>query len=139
MRPLVCLLPLALAACQTVGSSGPLVESNIVVPEGETRIVAVQATPDRVTFRMSDGSRCIGIRPEGTPAGWSGATTDCGFALPYTVTFRQTAVPQRFTIEAAPAGTGPRAEIFVTDTDGVRRLFAAPLADNVRFEAAPGA
>lgn len=142
MRPIHMFSPLAalaLAACQPItdaldgGGSG----QGVAVPEGEVRVVDASATPGRVTIRLSDGARCTADRPEGVPGGWSGVTADCGYALPYTVTFQQGAVAQRYTIEAATAGTGPRAEIFVTDVDGVRRLFTSPLGANVRFEA-PG-
>ncbi|WP_179379520.1 hypothetical protein [Jannaschia marina] len=136
MRAVFLLLPLAIAACQPIvpgaGGSG----QGAPVPAGEVRVAAVSASPSRVTIRMSDGARCVVERPEGTPGNWSGVTSgeDCGYQLPFTVAFKQGAVPQRFTIEAAPAGVGPRAEVFVTDVDGVRRLFAAPLGPNVRFE-----
>lgn len=136
MRPILFLLPLALGACQVPGTAitGGASNSGVAVPPGQVRVVSAAATPGTVTIRLSDGSRCTGLRPEGTPGGWSGVTADCGYALPYTVTFKQAGVPQRFRIEAAPAGTGPRAEIFVVDVDGVRRLFASPLGSNVRFE-----
>lgn len=136
MRPVLFFLPLALGACQAIGtpSGGGAAQSGVTVPPGQVRVVSAAATPGQVTIRLSDGSRCTGTRPEGTPGGWSGTTADCGYALPYLVTFKQAAAPQRFTVEAATAGIGPRAEIFVTDVDGVRRLFASPLGSNVRFE-----
>ncbi|CTQ50416.1 hypothetical protein [Jannaschia donghaensis] len=134
MRPVLLLLPLAIAACQPIlpGASGAAAN----IPPGEVRVASVAATPARVTLRLSNGKRCVAERPEGVPGNWSGVTSgeDCGYRLPFAVTFKQGAVPQRFTIEAAPAGTGPRAEVYVTDIDGVRRLFAAPLGSNVRFE-----
>lgn len=134
MRPILLLLPLAIAACQPV-SSGTGGSAVVDIPPGEVRVAAVDASPSQVTFRLSNGKRCVAERPEGEPGNWSGVTSgeDCGFRLPFAVTFKQGAVPQRFTIEAAPAGTGPRAEVFVTDVDGVRRLFSAPLRANVRF------
>lgn len=135
MRPILLILPLAIAACQPIldtAGAGQGVE----VPPGEVRVAAVAASANRVTIRLSNGARCRAERPEGVTGNWSGVTAgeECGFALPFAVTYRQGAVPQRYTIEAAPAGVGPRAEIFVTDVDGVRRLFAAPLGPNVRFE-----
>ncbi|SDY91006.1 hypothetical protein SAMN05444004_10466 [Jannaschia faecimaris] len=134
MRPALLLLPLAIAACQPVTSGTQGVGAN--VPPGEVRVAAVDATPSRVVIRLSNGKRCVSERPEGVPGNWSGVTSgeDCGYKLPFAVSFKQGATPQRFTIEAAPAGVGPRAEVFVTDVDGVRRLFASPLGPNVRFE-----
>ena len=131
MRPVLCLIPLALAACQPIGLGGGAVD----IPPGEVRVASVAATANELTLRLSNGERCEAVRPEGVVGNWSGVTSaeDCGYALPFTVTYKQGAVEQRFTIEAAPAGTGPRAEVFVTDVDGVRRLFASPLGRNVRF------
>lgn len=130
------LAALALAACQPITDAfdGGASRSGVTVPPGEVRVVAASATPGRVTIRLSDGARCTAERPESEPGGWSGVTADCGYQLPYTVAFRQAGTAQRFTVEAAPAGTGPRAEIFVTDVDGIRRLFTSPLGANVRFE-----
>ena len=144
MRPILLLLiPLALGACQPIGVEGSAAQG-VVVPEGEVRVVEARANASRVTLRLSDGSRCVGMRPEGVPGGWSGVTGDCGYALPYSVVFRPGGDdPARFRIEAptlplGPDGRpGPRAEIFVIDVDGVRRLFTAPLGRNVRFEPAP--
>lgn len=135
MRPILFILPLAIAACQPILDAGG-VEQGVAVPPGEVRVAAVSASATQVTIRMSNGNRCRAERPEGQTGNWSGVTSgeDCGFALPFAVTYKQGAVPQRYTIEAAPAGVGPRAEVFVTDVDGVRRLFAAPLGPNVRFE-----
>lgn len=135
MRPFLILLPLALAACQALdgGTSRP----GDAVPAGETRIVDARATPNRMTLRLSDGARCVSERPEGVRGGWSGVTADCGYQLPFSVAFKQQPKPQRFTIEAPVAPEGPRAEIFVTDLDGVRRLFVSPLGRGVRFEPAP--
>lgn len=134
MRPILFILPLAIAACQPVVDGG-VAGQGVAVPPGEVRVAAVSASPNQLTIRMSNGNRCRAERPEGVSGNWSGVTSgeDCGFALPFDVTYKQGAVPQRFTIEAAPAGVGPRAEVFVTDVDGVRRLFAAPLGPNVRF------
>lgn len=136
MRPVLLLLPLAIAACQPIVLGEGGAGGAVAVPPGQVRVAAVDASPDRVTIRMSNGNRCVAERPEGEQGNWSGVTSgeDCGYRLPFAVTFRQGAVPQRYTIEAAPAGTGPRAEVFVTDVDGVRRLFASPLRSNVRFE-----
>ncbi|MGB3689226.1 MAG: hypothetical protein WBA02_07990 [Jannaschia helgolandensis] len=136
MRSILIFLPLVLGACQTLATAtgGDVPQSDVIVPPGEVRVVSAAATPGEVTIRLSDGARCTGTRPEGTPGGWSGVTADCGYALPYTVMFKQGSVPQRFQIEVPAAGTGPRAEILVVDVDGVRRLFAAPLGSNVRFE-----
>jgi hypothetical protein len=128
-----------LAACQPVGGSGPT-GSEIA---GPPRVAVVEARANRVILRISDGSRCVGSRPEGERSGWSGITDEaCGYALPYTVAFRQGGSPQRFTIED-PRGTltqdgvpGPRAEVFVTDTDGQRRLFVVPLGRGTRIELA---
>ncbi|MEM8851312.1 MAG: hypothetical protein AAGE03_14935 [Pseudomonadota bacterium] len=131
---LLLMLP-ALAACQAIDGFGPE-----EVVEGPLRVIAAEARANRVTFRVSDGSRCVGQRPEGTESGWSGVTDpDCGYALPYRVLFRQGGSSQRFVIED-PRGTlteegvpGPRAEIFVTDVDGQRKLFVTPLGPNTRL------
>lgn len=139
MRSTLIFLPLAIAACVPAGEGS----APAAVPPGQVRVVQAQATPSTLTLRMSNGERCTGMRPEGTTGSWSGTTGDCGYALPYTVTFRQGGNPARFRVEA-PSGAaigpdgvpGPRAEIFVTDVDGVRRLFSAPLGRNVRFEVA---
>ncbi|GIT96123.1 hypothetical protein JANAI62_27460 [Jannaschia pagri] len=143
MRPALFLaLPALMAGCVVVdetSSAGP--EG---VPSGETRVLSAVATPSRVTIRMSDGARCVAARPEGVPGGWSGVTADCGYQLPYAVTFVQGGSPARFVIEdptGVPAGPdgrpGPRAEVIVTDVSGQRRLFISPLGPNVRFETTP--
>lgn len=138
MRLSLILLPLALAACIPVGGGGT---PPVAVPPGQVRVVQAQATPSTLALRMSNGERCIATRPEGVQGSWSGTTGDCGFALPFTVTYRQGGDPARFRVEApsgaalGPGGVpGPRAEVFVVDVDGVRRLFSAPLGRNVRFE-----
>ena len=98
MRPsLAVLAPLALAACQPLGSETG--GGGFDIPPGEVRVAGVQASGSRVTLAMSNGTRCVGLRPEGTQSGWSGVTGDCGFALPYDVTFKQGGAPTRFTIE----------------------------------------
>ncbi|MEM7642024.1 MAG: hypothetical protein AAF366_05800 [Pseudomonadota bacterium] len=135
---LLLMLP-ALAACQTIDGFGPE-----EVVEGPLRVVAAEARANRVTLRISDGSRCVGERPEGTDSGWSGVTDPgCGYALPYTILFRQGGSSQRFAIED-PRGTltedgvpGPRAEIFVTDVDGRRKLFVTPLGRDTRLVTPP--
>lgn len=137
MRRFLILLPLALAGCVVAGMPG----AGVAVPPGQVRVARAEATPSTVTLVMSNGERCTATRPEGARGGWSGVTGDCGFALPVTVAFRQGGDPARFRVEApigvalGPDGTpGPRAEVFVTDVDGVRRLFIASLGPRVRFE-----
>ncbi|KIT16064.1 hypothetical protein [Jannaschia aquimarina] len=141
MRRVLLLCPLLLAACvETGGLSTGGAEGT---PRFGASVVDVTARPSQVTFRMADGSRCIGERPEGERSGWSGVTDEaCGYALPYSVSFSRGGQARRFTIED-PGGTltgggqaGPRAEVFVTDTDGQRRLFVRPLRNAV-FEDAP--
>ncbi len=138
MRHALPLLPLALAACIPAGAPGP----GVAVPPGEVRVVEATATPSTVTLRLSNGERCVGTRPEGETGNWTGVTGDCGYGLPYAVVFRQGGDPARFRVEAPAGALGrggapvPRAEVFVTDVDGQRRLFVAPLGSNVRFEAA---
>ena len=121
-------------------------EPAFAVPEGETRVVAARATPGELTLRLSDGTRCSALRPEGEAAGWSGVMADCPYALSYTVTFRAGGSPQRLVIEdptflpVGPDGApAPRAEVFVTDVDGQRRLFVSPLGRDVQFTTAPPA
>ena len=137
MRPITMLLPLTLAGCIDIGA--PL-ESGVVVPPGEVRVVAAEASPEQVVLRMSNGDRCLATRPEGQTGNWSATTGDCGFALPVSVVYRQGGNPARYRIEAPAGALGrdglavPRAEVFVVDVDGQRRLFTARLASNVRFE-----
>jgi hypothetical protein len=149
MRPLLAAAALAaLGACVAVDPvTGELVQTGPRAAQGgpsaETRVTGVTVTAERVTFRMTDGARCVGGRPEGEPSGWTGVTTGCGYELPYTVTFVAGGSPQRGIVEAVPVGTGPdgrlgpRAEVYVTDVDGQRRLLVTPLGDGVRFEGTP--
>ncbi|MGB3555499.1 MAG: hypothetical protein WBA25_12765 [Jannaschia sp.] len=141
MRSVLFLALPILAACNPAIGPGAGAPS---IPPGQVRVVDVSASPDRVVMRLSDRSRCVGVRPEGETGGWSGVTGDCGYALPYTVTFRQGGSASRFVIEdptgvpvGAGGGPGPRAEVFVTDVDGVRRLFVSGLGSGVRFEQVP--
>lgn len=107
-------------------------------PEGPPRVAFVTATGSRVVVTMTDRARCLGVRPEGVNTGWSGVTTECGYQLPYTVEFRTGARPGRFGIEEGfGVGGAPRAEVFVTDTDGQRKLFLAPLGRGVTLSTAP--
>ncbi|WP_308916918.1 hypothetical protein [Jannaschia sp. LMIT008] len=137
MRPTPLLLPLVLAACiDTVsapaggGPVGPVVES------GPARVAEVTIRPSRLSLRMTDGERCEAERPEGVQSGWSGVTGGCRYAMPFAVTFARGGSPARFRIEE-PSGTlqggvpGPRAEIFVTEPDGIRRLFLRPLPERL--------
>lgn len=146
MRPALFLaLPLLAAACV------PVVDESISagpdgVPSGETRVASVVASPNRLTVRMTDGARCVSQRPEGELGGWSGVTADCGYQLPYAVTFVQGGSPARFVIEDptgvpqdANGAPGPRAEIVITDVSGQRRLFVSALGPNVRFAEQPPA
>ncbi|MEM9795672.1 MAG: hypothetical protein AAF919_04240 [Pseudomonadota bacterium] len=139
MRRVLCLVPLAVAACQPVPGA-------VDVPPGEVRVVSATANAQRAVIRLSDGARCVSDRPADAQAGWSGVTAECGYELPFTVTYRRGGErPQRFKLEesfgAVDAEGNPvaRSEIFVTDTDGVRRLFVAPLGRSVRFETAEAA
>ncbi len=144
MRPILLLLPLvATAACQPIETLTDGMPRAAAEPSRETRVETVAVTANRVTLRMTDGARCVGQRPEDVQSGWSGVTDNCGYELPYTVVFRTGGDPARFRIEA-PGGApitedgspGPRAEVFVTDVDGVRRLFVTGLSGNVRIERA---
>lgn len=136
MRSILTLLPLALCACVPTGATDP----GVVVPPGEVRVIGADATPSLVTLRMSNGDRCTAARPEGVAGNWSATTGDCGYALPVTVTYKEGGNPARYRIEAPVGALGadgvpvPRAEVYVIDVDGQRRLFVAPLAGNVRFE-----
>jgi hypothetical protein len=141
MRQTLLLLPLVFAACQPIDGLGGTAPA---VADGPLRVVAAEAGANNVLLRLSDGSRCRAARPEGTQSDWSGVTDpECGHALPVTVAYRQGGSPQRFEIED-PRGTmtrdglpGPRAEVFVTDVDGQRRLFVTPLARGTRLVDAP--
>lgn len=146
MRPAIILaLPLLGAACVPSTFTDGRSAAPDGTPSGETRIAAVEATPRRLVVRLSDGARCVSERPEGVPGGWSGVTpAECGYALPYTVTFQEGGSPSRFIIEdptgvpvGPDGGPGPRAEVFITDVGGQRRLFISPLGPNVRFETLP--
>lgn len=132
LAPLLC-LP-ALAACVEAGgrAGGP-----VAGPSDGVRVAEVSIRPSRLAVRMSDGSTCEGLRPEGETGNWSGVTDGCAYALPYTVTFARGGNPARFAIEQGfgtvteEGAAGPRAEAFVTDVDGVRRLYISPLPDSV--------
>ncbi|CTQ32919.1 hypothetical protein [Jannaschia rubra] len=141
MRFAVLLLPFALGACQAIETAldDGTPRTGDAPPSAEVRVVGVKARPDRVTIRLSDGARCVGERPENEPGGWSGITTGCGYQLPYTVVLKQGVEGQRYTIETPTAGTGPRAEVLVTDVDGIRRLFTSAFGPDVRFETLPPA
>ncbi|PWJ19271.1 hypothetical protein [Jannaschia seohaensis] len=136
-------LPFFGAACVPM-TDGAVTRADL---EGPPRVASVDASPNRVVIRVSDGARCTAERPEGVLAGWSGVTEEeCGYVLPFTVEFHQGGVASRFIIEdptgvpvGPDGGPGPRAEVFVTDIDGVRRLFFSPLGPNVRFEKRPAA
>lgn len=140
MRPAILFaLPLAASACVPLALPGAV---DATIPPGEVRVAAAEASPDRLTLRMSNGERCIAERPEGETGGWSGVMAECPYPLPYMVTFQQGGAAQRFVIEDptgfpsnGSGGPGPRAEVFVTDVNGARRLFVAPLGPNVRFGA----
>ena len=145
MRLALLLLPAWLAGCVVEGMGGLGAGPGAAppVPPGQVRVAQATATPSTLTLRMTNGERCEAVRPEGVRGNWSGVTGECGFALPFAVAFRQGGNPARFRVEApvgVPVGPdgapGPRAEVFVTDVDGVRRLFVAPLGANVRFEPA---
>ena len=131
-----------LGACQIEGLPETLTgRTSAPADDGPLRVVAAEASASRVTLRVSDGSRCIGTRPEGVQSGWDGATDpECGYSIPYRVMFRQGGAAQRFTIEdpGMPLGAdgtpGPRAEVFVTDIDGQRKLFLSPLGAGTRLE-----
>ena len=132
-------LPLLSVACVPVTGTGTGAGA-VSIPPGEVRIVSASATPNRLTVQMSNRTTCISDRPESERGGWSGVTSDCGYALPFSVTFQQGGSPDRFLIEDpagipgdGAGGLGPRAEIFVTDVDGRSRLFVSPLGANVRF------
>jgi hypothetical protein len=106
------------------------------------RVASVALRMADVRIALSDGTRCTDTRPEGEESGWSGVTSGCGYQIPYVVTFALSGEPARFAVEAgvpaSPDGTpGPRAEIFVTDLDGVRRLFIVPVAERLFAEGPP--
>jgi hypothetical protein len=138
----LCLLTIPMAGCIPF----PIGGIDRGIPLEEVRVAAVEVTPTRLSATMSNGDRCRAERPETERGGWSGVTSDCPFALPFTVTFQQAGSGSRFIIEdptgvpvGEDGGPGPRAEVFLTDVDGQRRLFIAPLGPNVRFETMPPA
>ena len=127
MRSILLLLPLAAAACAPVGTTvanGPTVAE----AAGPARVAFVGPARGGFVMRMTDGARCRALRPEGVNTGWSATTTDCAYALPYTVAFTARTPAGRFGIEEGFGLAGqPRAEVYVTDTDGQRKLFLSPL------------
>lgn len=137
-------LPLLLAACVEGdpfgGVSSGVAEGS---QSGPVRVVDVALRPNRLTLRMSDGARCVSERPEGETSGWSGVTGDCAYQLPVAVTFVQGGDASRFSIETNP-GTpvgddgkiGARAEVYVTDVDGNRKLFVRPIPGPGVFQTA---
>ena len=140
MRPnaLLALPLLILAACQGGDPFAAITDGVPRAPRdgpsAEARVADVAVRPDRVTFRLTDGARCVSNRPEGETGNWSGITQDCGYQLPFSVTFSAGGGDaSRFTIEDSfgtltpEGGSGPRAEVFVTDVDGIRKLFIRPL------------
>ena len=137
--PTLAILAVSIAGCVDVGgqAGGP-----VASPSAGPRIADVQVRPNRLTVRMSDGARCVAERPEGVQSGWSGTTADCGYALPFTVTFARGGDAGRFSVEEGFGSVtetgvpGPRAEVFITDVDGVRRLFMRPLPERVFADAA---
>lgn len=147
MRPsLLLALPILLAACQGgdpfAAITDGVARAPAAGPSAETRVADVAVRPDRLTLRMSDGARCVAFRPEGVQGGWSGVTADCGYQLPYAVTFAAPGGdPTRFTIEdgfgtvGADGRPGARAEVYVTDVDGIRKLFIRPMSEAL-FEVA---
>ena len=130
-------LPLMAACVETGGQAG----GPVAVATDRARIAGVSIRPSRLTVEMSDGTTCVADRPEGVAGGWSGVTGGCGHALPFTVTFARGGEAARFAIErgfgtvTAAGVPGPRAEAFVTDVDGVRRLFVGPLPERVFVDA----
>ena len=147
MRHAILLPFLALTACVDtlgagLGGGRSVAAAPDPIPAGTVRVAQVAVRLPEITVTMSDGARCTGVRPEGEVSNWSGVTGDCPYRIPYVVTFARGGDPSRFVVErpggamAADGTPGPRAEVFVTDTDGVRRLFVVPLPDRV-FGVAP--
>lgn len=110
------------------------------VPSDATRVAEVAVRPDVLVISMTDGARCVARRPKEVRSGWSGITENCGYALPFSVLFFAGAEDMtRFVVE--PVGTVigadgallPRAEVYITDVDGVQKQFVQPLS-NVRIE-----
>jgi hypothetical protein len=96
-----------------------------------------------LTVTLSDGARCVAERPELEGGGWSGVTNNCGYALPYTVIFfagsdnpLRFAVEENFEVLQSDGTLMPRAEVYITDVDGVQKLFVSPLS-NVRVSQLP--
>lgn len=110
-----------------------------MVPSRSARVAEVSVRPDVLSITMTDGARCVAERPDNIRTGWSGTTENCGYALPFSVLFFAGAEdPARFAVEPGPEvicadGTLlPRAEVYVTDVDGVQKQFVRRL-DNVRI------
>ena len=134
---------LALGACvDAVGSRVAVAPDPI--PEGQVRVASVAMRLPTLVVTTSNGARCVAERPEASASGWSGTTADCPYAIPFVVTFARGAQPSRFSVEAPGAGRAgaavpdTRAEIFVTDLDGVRRLFMVAVPERLFAEAPTG-
>ena len=111
-----------------------------MVPSGSARVAEVSVRPDVLSITMTDGVRCVAERPDDIRTGWSGTTHNCGYALPFSVLFFAGAEDSaRFAVEPGPEVIGadgtlmPRAEVYVTDADGVQKQFVRRL-DNVRIQ-----
>lgn len=107
------------------------------------RVADVTIRPSVLTITMTDGARCVAERPESETSGWSGTTDNCGYALPFSVLFfAGSDNPARFTVEkpfdviGTDGGLMPRAEVYITDVDGVQKQFVSSLS-NARVEVAP--
>lgn len=123
---------LGLVACTTTPVA--------TVPSDGARVAQVSVRPDVLAITMTDGARCVAQRPTDVRSGWSGVMDNCSYALPFSVLFFAGADdPSRFAVEPAAdvAGEGgvlnPRAEVYITDVDGVQKQFVQRL-DNVRIQ-----
>lgn len=125
---------LAVAACDTA----PVARE----PSAATRVADVSIRPNQLTITMSDGARCVAERPEGELSGWSGTTDNCGYALPFSVLFfaggdntARFTVEEPFDVIGTDGTLMPRAEVYITDVDGVQKQFVSSL-QNARVEIA---
>jgi len=96
------------------------------------RPVAVEVSRTAIDVRLSDGSRCEGPAPAGSPTAWSGRLTGCSASYPYDVAFETNPNLLRQGAEAVVEAIGadgllyPMAEVAITGPEGQTWRFSSP-------------